>query len=328
MLPGIRVSGSNYDFGEIMKNIKNVLMLLLTAFIWGIAFVAQTTGGDAVGAYSFNCIRSFIAVIVLFPVIRFLDSKGLSGDKPTCSEDRKRLWKAGLLCGICLGSASLLQQVGITMGTAAGKAGFLTACYIILVPVISVFVGKKSSWNIWLAVLITVAGLYLLCINGSFSIQKPDSLILLCSVLFALQIMVVDYFVVSVDPVRLSQIQFLTAGVISLIMMAIFEIPKIGLYVWISSFGSWEAWSSILFAGVMSSGVAYTLQIVGQKGFNPTIASLLMSLESVFSVLAGWALLHQKLSYRELLGCLLVFVAVVLAQIPINEIMEKRKTKC
>lgn len=311
-----------------MKNIKNVIMLLLTAFIWGIAFVAQTTGGDAVGAYSFNCVRSFIAVIVLFPVIKFLDYKGLSGDKPQSKADKKKLWKAGILCGICLGSASLFQQVGITMGTAAGKAGFLTACYIILVPVISIFIGKKSSWNIWVAVLITVAGLYLLCINGSFSIQKPDSLILICSVLFALQIMVVDHYIDSMDPVRLSQIQFLTAGVISLIMTVAFEISKIGFLSWIASFGSWEAWSSILFAGVMSSGVAYTLQIVGQKGFNPTIASLIMSLESVFSVLAGWAILHQKLSTKELIGCLLVFIAVILAQIPLDELMEKRNKKC
>ena len=311
-----------------MKNMKNVVMLLLTAFIWGIAFVAQTTGGDAVGAYSFNCVRSFIGALVLFPVIKFLDSKGLSGDKPETPEDKKRLWKAGILCGICLGSASLFQQVGITMGTAAGKAGFLTACYIILVPVISIFIGKKSAWNIWAAVAITVVGLYLLCINGSIAIQKSDGLILICSVLFALQILVVDHFVENTDPVRLSQIQFLTAGIISFVMMAIFEIPKTGLSAWLAPFGTWDAWSAILFAGVMSSGVAYTLQIVGQKGFNPTIASLIMSLESVFSVLAGWAILNQKLSSRELLGCLLVFIAVILAQIPLNELMEKKKGKC
>ena len=213
------------------------------------------------------------------------------------------------------------------MGTAAGKAGFLTACYIILVPVISIFIGKKSAWNIWAAVAITVVGLYLLCINGSIAIQKSDGLILICSVLFALQILVIDHFVENTDPVRLSQIQFLTAGIISFVMMVIFEIPKDGLSVWLSHFATWDAWSAILFAGVMSSGVAYTLQIVGQKGFNPTIASLIMSLESVFSVLAGWAILNQKLSSRELLGCLLVFIAVILAQIPLNELMEKRRSK-
>ena len=310
-----------------MKNTKNVLMLLLTAFIWGIAFVAQTTGGDAVGPYSFNCARSFIGALVLFPVIKFLDSKGLSGDKPDTKEDKKHLWKAGILCGLCLGSASLFQQVGINMGTAAGKAGFLTACYIILVPVISIFIGKRSNWNIWLAVAITLAGLYMLCINGSISLQKADVLILICAVLFALQIMVIDHFVESMDPVRLSQIQFFVAGIISLVMVMIFEIPKNGLVGWALSFVSWDAWIAILYAGVMSSGVAYTLQIVGQKGFNPTIASLLMSLESVFAVLAGWAILHQKLTIRELTGCLLVFIAVVLAQIPFNEIMEKRKYK-
>lgn len=308
-----------------MKNTKNVLMLLLTAFIWGIAFVAQTTGGEAVGPYSFNCVRSFIGALVLFPVIKFLDSKGLSGDKPQNSKEKKQLWKAGALCGLCLGSASLFQQVGINMGTAAGKAGFLTACYIILVPVIGIFIGKKCSWNVWAAVAITAVGLYMLCINGSFSLQKADVLILICAVLFAFQIMVVDHFVVSMDPVRLSQIQFFVAAMISLVMVLIFEIPKNGLISWIMSFASWDAWSAILYAGVMSSGVAYTLQIVGQKGFNPTIASLLMSLESVFSVLAGWAILHQKLSARELIGCLMVFIAVILAQIPMNEIIAKRK---
>lgn len=311
-----------------MKNIKNVIMLLITAFIWGIAFVAQTTGGEALGPYTFNCVRSFIGALVLFPVIRVLDAKGLSGDRPKNAADKKQLWKAGILCGICLGSASLFQQVGISMGTAAGKAGFLTACYIILVPVFSIAIGKKSSWNIWAAVIITVAGLYLLCINGSLSVQRSDALILICSVLFALQIMVVDHFVIKTDPVRLSQIQFLIAGVISCVMMIIFEIPGKGLAGWAGSFMSWDAWSSLLFAGVMSSGVAYTLQIVGQKGFNPTIASLLMSLESVFSVLAGWAILGQKLTARELCGCLLVFAAVILAQIPFAEIMEKKTGKC
>lgn len=311
-----------------MKNMKNVLLLLLTAFIWGIAFVAQTTGGDAVGPYSFNCVRSFIGALVLFPVIKFLDAKGLSGSIPKTKSDKKKLLKAGILCGICLGSASLFQQVGITMGTGAGKAGFLTACYIVLVPVISVFIGKKSSWNIWAAVIITLFGLYLLCLNGGFTMQKPDVLILICSLLFALQILVVDHYIDELDPVRLSQLQFVVAGIISLVMTIIVDIPKAGLSEWISSFASKEAWISLLFAGVMSSGVAYTLQIVGQKGFNPTIASLIMSLESVFAALSGWAILGQKLSVRELFGCILVFLAVILAQIPFEELMAKRKIKC
>lgn len=310
-----------------MKNIKNVIMLLITAFIWGVAFVAQTTGGEAVGPYSFNCVRSFIGVLVLFPVIKFLDSKGLSGDKPKNKEDKKKLWKAGIMCGICLGSASLFQQVGINMGTAAGKAGFLTACYIVLVPIISIFIGKKSGWNLWIAVGITVFGLYLLCMNGSLSMQLSDGLVLICSVLFALQILVVDHYVTEVDPVRLSQLQFLVAGVISFVMMLIIDVPASGIAGWLEPFGTWTAWSSILYAGVLSSGVAYTLQIVGQKNFNPTIASLIMSLESVFSVLAGWAILKQKMSGKEIFGCVLVFAAVILAQIPLDELMEKRKSK-
>ena len=308
-----------------MKSIRSALILVLTALIWGIAFVAQTTGGEAIGPYSFNCIRSFMGAIVLIPVIKFMDYKGLSGKKKDDLENKKTLIIGGICCGICLGSASLFQQVGLFLGVPAGKAGFLTTCYIVMVPILGLFLHKKCGWNIWLAVAITLLGLYLLCMNGSIKIQKEDALILVCSVLFSMQILCIDHFAPLVDPVRLSQLQFLVAAIISLIPTVFVDIPRYGFYGWGNAFLSWEAWIPLLYAGIMSSGVAYTLQIVGQIGLNPTIASIIMSLESVFSVLAGWALLGQHLSRRELLGCLLIFVAVILAQVPTDNLLKKNK---
>lgn len=304
-----------------MKNLKNAFILLLAAIIWGIAFVAQTTGGDAVGPYSFNCIRSFIGAAVLIPVIKFMDAKKIGVGGPKTKEDKRHLLIGGVCCGICLASASIFQQLGLFLGTAAGKAGFLTTCYIIMVPILGLFLKKHCGWNIWIAVVITLFGLYLLCINDGFLMQTSDIYVLLCSVLFSLQIMCVDHFVVKCDPVRLSQLQFLTAGIISMPFMIMLDIQHSmeGFKMWLPSLMSGDAWIALLYAGVMSSGVAYTLQMVGQKGFNPTIASLIMSLESVFSVLAGWLLLGQKLSGKELFGCLLIFIAVIFSQIPFEE---------
>lgn len=310
-----------------MKNIKNVLLLLLTALIWGIAFVAQTTGGDAVGPYSFNCVRSFIGAGVLIPVIRFLDAKGYSASKPQTKEEVKYLWKAGLSCGVFLFLGMTFQQLGIFMGTPAGKAGFLTACYIVLVPVLGIFLKKKCGLNIWIAVAITVVGLYMLCMNETLNFKASDIFVLVCALAYAFQIMSVDKYVNNVDPIRLSRIQFLVAGTLSIVPTIIYDIKVLSgsFSAWIMSFTTWDAWIPILYAGVMSCGVAYTLQIVGQRGFNPTIASLLMSLESVFSVLAGWVILGQKLGPKELAGCALIFVAVVLAQISFDNFKKKPK---
>ena len=298
--------------------IRNTLLLLLTAFIWGVAFVAQTTGGQAVGAYTFICIRYLIGAVVLLPVIRALDRMQLTERRPETKEEWKKQWIAGIACGCCLFFASCFQQLGINAGTAAGKAGFLTACYIVLVPILSIFLGKKCSKVIWLAVGITLVGLYLLCMSGSLTMQFSDILVLICSLLFACHILTIDHFVSSVDAVRMSCIQFLTAGVLGIVPMFFLEMQHspAGILAWAQTLKSPGGWISILYAGVLSSGVAYTLQIVGQQGMNPTVASLLMSLESVFSVLAGWVILQQTLGARELLGCLLIFAAVVLAQLP------------
>lgn len=311
-----------------MKNIKNVLLLTLTALIWGVAFVAQTTGGDVIGPFSFNGIRSFMGSAVLIPVIKFLDAKGLSKNRPTTTEDKKTLWKAGAMCGCFLFLGSTLQQVSLFMGTPTGKAGFLTTCYVIIVPVLGIFLKKKCGINVWIAVVITVFGLYLLCMNGSFALAFTDIILLLCALAFSLQIMTVDHFVDKVDPVRLSSIQFLTTGVLSITPIIFYDIMKVagGVKPWLSGFIRTDTWISLLYAGILSCGVAYTLQIVGQIGFNPIIASILMSLESVFSVLAGWLILSQKLSSRELCGCALVFVAVVIAQVPLEVFLKRAKS--
>lgn len=301
--------------------VRNSCLLVLTALIWGIAFVAQTTGGDAVGAFSFNCIRSLIGGIVLLPVIHVLDKK--TDKRPKTAAEKKTLLTGGIACGCVMFVATSFQQLGITMGTEAGKAGFLTACYILLVPIFGLFLKKKCGWNIWIGVAMTLVGLYLLCMNGAsgFSLRASDLLVIICSVCFALHIMLVDHFSPLVDGVRLSSMQFIISGLIGLLPTFFVDMHHsfAGFTIWLSSLQSWDAWLPILYAGVMSCGVAYTLQIIGQNGLNPTIASLLMSLESVFSVLAGWILLGQKLSLREIAGCVIIFGAIVLAQLPVGE---------
>lgn len=301
------------------KKTRNSCLLVLTALIWGIAFVAQSEGGDAVGPYTFNSIRSFIGSAFLVPVIFLLDKTGRSR-KPETPEQKKILWIGGICCGIVLCVASNFQQLGLTMGTPAGKAGFLTACYIILVPLLGLFLKKKCSWNIWIGVVLTVLGLYLLCMTeSSFSLQTSDILVMICALCFSVHILVIDHFSPMVDGVRMSCIQFLVCGLLTAVPMLIYDLPHMGASAWLSAFGSSTAWITILYAGIMSCGIAYTLQIVGQEGVNPTIASLLMSLESVFSVLAGWVILGQTLGPRELMGCVVIFAAVVLAQIPVGK---------
>lgn len=292
---------------------RNSMFLLLTALVWGVAFVAQRQGGASAGPYTFNCIRSFLGGFVLLPVIPFLD-KYTGGRKPQSAQDRRRLSEGGALCGLVLFVASTLQQLGMYYGTTAGKAGFLTACYILLVPVLGIFLGKRCRWNVWIGIVVAVAGLYFLCLTNGFSLQLSDGLVLLCAVCFSVHIMVVDHFSPLVDGVRMSCVQFFVCGAWGMIPMLGVEMPQMGPAAWLQSLGSIDVWIPILYAGVMSCGVGYTLQIVGQNGINPAIASLLMSLESVFSVLAGMVLLHETMTGREILGCVLVFAAVIFAQ--------------
>jgi len=298
----------------------NIFLLAFAALIWGTAFVAQSEGGDITGPYTFTCIRYFIGAIILLPIIKIGDKTDFyGGKKPKTKEEKKNLLIGGLCCGLCLTVATILQQVGLYYGTTAGKAGFLTACYIILVPILGLFIKKKCPKIVWLAVGITIVGLYLLCINGEFKMEYSDLLVLACSLVWAMHILTIDHFMIKkVDPVRLSSMQFFVTGIISAFPMFFLEMKgdfsKVLPAAAIAFSG--KALISILFAGVMSSGVAFTLQIIGQRGVNPTVASLVMSLESVFSVLAGWIILGEKLSIKEIIGCVLIFGAIVLAQIP------------
>lgn len=295
-----------------MKTIKwkNVMVLLLAAFIWGVAFVAQSVGMDYVEPFTFNGIRCLIGSLVLLPCIFFFDRFKSEEEKESIRANRKTLWFAGTLCGIILFIATNAQQIGLQY-TSAGKAGFITALYIVFVPIIGIFLKKKCGWNVWISVVIATVGFYLLCMKEGFSLSKGDWLVFICALVFPFHIWVVNHYAVMVDGVRLSCIQFFVCGVLSVLCMFILETPRIEAI--------FSAWASILYAGVLSCGVAYTLQIIGQRDFNPTIASLLMSFESVFSVLAGWVLLGQEMSRREMLGCVLIFAGVVLAQIPVNK---------
>lgn len=310
-----------------MKNrqIRNSLLLVLTALIWGSAFVAQRKGGDVVGPFTFNGIRSFIGSAVLVPVILVLNRVKPSEKIPKTRAEKTVLWVGGACCGTILFLASSAQQLGMYMGTSAGKAGFLTACYILLVPILSLFLKKKCGWNIWVGMGITVIGLYLLCMTDSLRFQASDLMVLLCALLFAVHILVIDYFSPLVDGVRLSCIQFLVCGILSLIPMFFVEMQHSlsGIVVWAQNLQSLDAWIPILYAGILSCGVGYTLQIIGQNGLNPTLASMLMSLESVFSVLAGWLILQEKMELRQLGGCALIFAAILLAQMPVDKFRKK-----
>lgn len=255
-----------------------------------------------------------------------MNKKNAAGSNEAKPANRRVLLMGGLFCGFILGIASTLQQLALFYGSTAGKAGFLTTCYIIIVPLLGLFLGKNCGWNIWVGTVLTLIGLYLLCMNGSFTLGFPDLLLLLCALVFSLHILCVDHFSPMVDGIKLSCMQFLVAGIVSLIPAFFVDLQHsfANLPAMLAQFAAPTALIALLYTGVLSSAVGYTLQVVGQKGLNPTIASLLMSLESVFSVLGGWVLLHEHLSGRELFGCLLIFVAVVLAQIPVQSIHKRR----
>lgn len=293
------------------STLKNSLLLLLTATIWGVAFVAQSVSMDYIGGFTFNAVRNIIGAITLIPVILIFSKQNPAADQNPADKQkaRKTLITGGICCGILLCLASNFQQFGIKY-TTVGKAGFITACYIIIVPIIGIFLKKKCNPFIWIAVLLSLGGLYLLCISPGegFSIGKGDTLVLICAVVFSFHILTVDHFSPLVDGVKMSCIQFLVCGILSGIPALIFENPNITNIL--------QAWMPILYAGILSCGVAYTLQIVGQKGMNPTVASLIMSLESCISVIAGWLILGQNLSSREIFGCVLMFGAIMLAQLP------------
>lgn len=292
------------------QQIKSSLILLLTATIWGVAFVAQSVGMEYIGPFTFNAIRCVLGGMVLIPVILVLKKKKETGAENQEKEDKKTLWMGGIACGVILCIASNLQQFGI-MEASVGKSGFFTALYIVMIPVIGIFIGKRPGIKLWFCVALAVVGMYLLCMkDGSFTIERADIMLLLCALAFSFHILVVDYFSPKVDSVKMSCIQFFVCGVFSAVGMLFTETPDIS--------NIQAAWLPLLYAGLLSCGVGYTLQIVGQKGINPVIASLIMSLESVISALAGWVILGQVLSPKEILGCILMFVAIIITQIPIG----------
>lgn len=292
------------------QQIKSSLILLLTATIWGVAFVAQSVGMEYIGPFTFNAIRCVLGGLVLIPVILVLKKKKETGAENQEKEDKKTLWTGGIACGVILCIASNLQQFGI-MEASVGKSGFFTALYIVMIPVIGIFIGKRPGIKLWFCVALAVVGMYLLCMkDGSFTIERADIMLLLCALVFSFHILVVDYFSPKVDGVKMSCIQFFVCGVLSAVGMLFTETPDIS--------NIQAAWLPLLYAGLLSCGVGYTLQIVGQKGINPVIASLIMSLESVISALAGWVILGQVLSPKEILGCVLMFVAIIITQIPIG----------
>lgn len=331
------------------KRARSNVMLVLTAFIWGLAFVAQSVGMDYVKPFTFNAARFFIGGVVLIPLIFWMKKpeakqtgeklarekqtgEDHSGERQLGTADgnmdgaadqfdktaQKR--KMGIIGGICCGTAlfvaSAFQQFGVAQ-TSVGKAGFITALYIIIVPILGIFMKRRVALTVWISVVIATVGMYLLCMSGGgLSVSRGDLLVFICSICFSFHILVIDYFSPKADGVFLSCIQFFTAGVMAVVCALVFESPTLSSLL--------AAWAPVLYAGVMSCGVGYTLQVVAQKDTDPVIASLILSLESVFSLLAGWVLLGQKLNPKELFGCVLVFVAILLAQLP-EEMFDREK---
>lgn len=290
--------------------IRQTVFPLLAAFIWGTAFVAQSMGADYMGPFAFNAFRALIAFLslllagILFRKLRREPAEQSPQKNPHYYRD---LAVGGLLCGLALTAATNLQQKGIET-TTSGKAGFITALYIVIVPILGIFLKKRVSWTVWFSVAIAVCGLYFLCIREGFSVAKGDFYIFLCSLCFSVQILFIDHFVQKVDGVELSCAQFFALMVFSFIGMMLTEPPTLSdlqACIW-----------PLLYTGVLSSGVAYTLQILAQKDANPTIVSLLLSMESVFATLAGAVILHDQMTGREYFGCVLMLGAVMLAQLP------------
>ena len=291
-------------------------MLLIAALIWGSTFVAQTTASDTVEPFTFLFSRSFIGFLVLIPVIvifTFQNNKKLmDGAQKQTLLPSKLTIIAGVLCGVALTIASYCQQKGITLMTdnASGKAGFITALYIVFTPIFGILLKRRIPKIIALCVPIATLGFYLLCIKSNFTIEFGDILTLISAFFFTFHILIIDYFMEKgANPIKTSCIQFFIVGILSLIFAFAFEKPNLSVI--------WNAKLEIAYAGFLSSGIAYTLQIVAQKDADPTSATLIMSLESVFAVLSGWLILGEALSTKELIGCLFVFIAVILAQIPL-----------
>ena len=295
------------------KQHLGTILLIFTAMIWGTAFVGQRVGMETIEPFTFNAARMLLAAVVV-GIVAIILSKKREAEAPLSPSDKKTRRRStllgGLCCGLFLAAASSFQQVGLIY-TSAGKAGFITAMYMLLVPIISFVVfRKKHSVQVWLAVVIGVAGLYLLCVTDGFSLTRGDTLVCICALLFSCHILCCDHFVKTGDPVAISAIQFAVVAVICTVIALVVETPTLEKLL--------SAAIPIAYCGIISGGVGYTLQIVAQGFTEPAVASLLMSLESVFAVLAGALLLNERMTPRELFGCVVMFAAIILVQIPIS----------
>ena len=301
-----------------MKKIIPPLLCLIAAMIWGFAFSAQKDAA-ILPAFTVGAARNIFATVFLLILIPILDKLGFNKE---INSKRKSFFSkqeliGGVLCGVILTSASAFQQIGLGDGTDAGKAAFITALYVVLVPIISAFTGKRTPIHVWISVGIAAVGFYFLCIKGDFTITPSDLLVLVCSIIFALHIIAIDRFIPYSDGVRMSCIQFLTAFILNLILALIFDSP-------IAFPAAISVLPALLFLGIGSSGIAYTLQIVAQKDINPTVASIIFSLESVFGVVGGAMFLGETMTTREYIGCAIVLFAVILSQLDFKQIIKKK----
>lgn len=300
---------------SMRKQLRGSAFLLLATLIWGSAFVSQSVGMDYIGPFTFQAVRCLLAVLGLLPVIFIMDRFKKDGKSFLRRWADPKLWKAGLLCGIPLFLACNLQQVGL-VDTDAGKSGFLTAMYIVIVPILGIFLKKKATVMVPISVVLAVAGLYCLSCVGVSSVNPGDLLTLGCALMFAVQITLIDLFAKDIDALRLNAIQAMVCSLLSVAVMLFTEQPA-----WKSI---WDCSLPLAHAGFLSMGAAYSLQILGQKDLEPAAASLIMSLESVFAVIFGMLILKETMTIWEIIGCVLVFIAVVLSQIPIKT--KERKT--
>ena len=288
---------------------------MLGTFIWGMAFIAQSVGMETIGPFTFQAIRCMLGVIFLFLVTFFFDWK--IGMRASLQKwKNKKLWISGIICGTALFAATSLQQVGLVY-TAPGKAGFLTAMYIVLVPVLGIFVHRKPGINAVVSVLLALAGLYLLSFTDMGSINIGDILLTGCALAFAVQILLIDRFAPDLDGLRLNCVQSLVVSLLS-VPCIFLNRETVGLQTIL------DCWLPLGFAGVLSMGVGYSMQIIGQKRLEPTAASLIMSLESVFAALGGWLILHNTMTPSELTGCTLVFAGVIVSQVPVHKLFARK----